>query len=287
MPFYFFAWIGAITSGFIVITAKLTSKHSIANPWLFNFLLTAVTLLFTVPIALFNNASFPSDWMPIIIAAIFSVLFNIFWIFSTYNLDVSTLTPLFNIRAVFAVLIGIIFFSEKFTLYQLLIMLGILIAGVFSTMDEKFSVKSFFKPAIGIAVLTMLFLTLNNTFIKLSLVRNSLWTTNLWIAIINMILLAPTVGLFKKDLKMLNLSHILPIGAMGVFSTITEFSANVAYGMNLSVTSIIMNTPFSMIFAFLFSIFAPKLLEKHTLKIYAIRFSAEILMILGAMQLSR
>jgi len=287
MPFYIYAWIGSLTSSFIVITAKLTSKHSIANPWLFNYLLGVITLLFTFPIALYYGATFPANWLPIIIAAIFSLLFTIFWIFSTYSLDVSTLTPLFNIRAVFAVLIGIVFFSEKFTTYQLLIMLGIIIAGMFSTVDEKFSLKSFVKPAIGIAIITMLFLTLNNTFIKLSLVKNSLWTTNLWIAIINVILLTPTIKFFRKDLKTINFSHIVPIGAMGVFSTITEFSANVAYGMNLSITSIIMNTPFSMIIAFFFSIFAPKLLEKHTLKIYAIRFTAAILMIIGAMQLSK
>ena len=53
-----------------------------------------------------------------------------------------------------------------------------------------------------------------------------------------------TISLFRKELKKLNLSHILPIGIMGIFSTITEFTANVAYGTNVGVTSLIMNTPF-------------------------------------------
>jgi len=44
--------------------------------------------------------------------------------------------------------------------------------------------------------------------------------------------------------------------------------------------------PFSMIFAFMFSIFAPNLLEKHTIKIYVIRFTSVAVMIWAAMQLT-
>lgn len=287
MPFYVYAWIGAIASGLIVITAKLTSKHSISNPWLFNFLLVSVTLLFTLPPALIYKAGWPTNWTPIILAAVFSTLFNIFWIFSTYALDVSTLTPLFNIRGIFAVIIGGLFLGESFSQNQLIYILIILIAGVFVSMDEKFNLRSFFRHSIGIAILAMFFLTLNNSFIKVSLVKNSLWTNNLWIIIISSLFLIPTIPLFQKELKKLNFNHILPVGMMGIFSTITEFTANVAYGVNVGITSLIMNTPFSMILAFLFSIFAPKLLEKHSLKIYAIRFTATAVMIYSAMQLTR
>jgi hypothetical protein len=109
----------------------------------------------------------------------------------------------------------------------------------------------------------------------------------LWIAIINCVFLIPTVHLFYKDIKKLNTGHIIPIGLMGLFSTVTDFAANIAYGINVGVSSLIMNTPFSMILAFFLSIFAPKLLEKHSLKIYAIRFGATAIMIWAAMQLTR
>jgi drug/metabolite transporter (DMT)-like permease len=287
MPFYIYAWIGAIASGLIVVTAKLTSKHSISNPWLFNFLLVLVTLLFTIPPALIYKAGMPINWIPLILAAISSTLFNIFWIFSTYALDVSTLAPLFNIRGVFAVIIGSLFLNETFSQNQLIYIVIILVAGMFVSLDERFNIRSFFNHSIGIAVLTMLFLTLNSSFIKISLIKNSLWTNNLWIAIINTLFLIPTIPLFQKELKKLDLNHVLPIGAMGVFSTITEFSANVAFGVNVGITSLIMNTPFSMILAFFFSIFAPKLLEKHSFRIYAIRFTATAIMIFSAMQLTK
>jgi len=52
-------------------------------------------------------------------------------------------------------------------------------------------------------LLTTLFLAINNAFIKQALVNNSLWTTNLWVAILNFLMLIPTIRLFKKDLKKL------------------------------------------------------------------------------------
>lgn len=286
MPYYFYAWIGALASGLIVVTAKLASKHAIHNPWLFNFLLVVVTLLFTIPPALAYKATFPTNWLPIILAALFSTAFNIFWIFSTYALDVSTLAPLFNIRGVFAVLIGTMFLKETLTLEQVPYIALILIAGIFVSVDEKAVLRSFFSKSILIAILAMLSLTLSSSFIKLSLVNNSLWTNNLWIALINALLLLPTFTLFKKELPKLNLDHVLPVGAMGVFSTITEFSANVAYGVNVGITSLIMNTPFSMILAFILSLFAPNILEKHSLKIYALRFTATAVMIYSSMKLT-
>src|SRR3989339_232847 len=103
MPFYVFAWIGAAVSGLFVITAKLTSKHAIKNPWLFNFLLTTVTLLFTIPPAIYYHAVIPSSWTIVIVASIFSTLFTIFYIFSNYALDVSTFMPLFNFQVIFSV----------------------------------------------------------------------------------------------------------------------------------------------------------------------------------------
>ena len=150
MPFYIYAWIGTVVSGLFVITAKLTSKHSIANPWLFNFLLTAVILLFTIPPAIYYHATLPNGWLPIILGAIFTTLTTIFYIFSNKALDISVFIPLFNFRGVFAVLIGISFFGEKFTRSSLLFVSIILIAGIFSSMDEKFNLKSFFKLTLYI-----------------------------------------------------------------------------------------------------------------------------------------
>ncbi|MFA6532906.1 MAG: DMT family transporter [Patescibacteria group bacterium] len=286
MPFYIYAWIGAIISGLFVITAKLTSKHSIKNPWLFNFLLAAVTLLFTIPPAVYYHATLPNGWLLVILAGFFATLNTIFYIFSNANLDVSVFMPLYNFRNIFTLLIGFLFFNERFPEFKLFYIGLIIIAGVFTSLDEKFSLKSFFKITIAIGLLTVLISAINSALTKGVLMNNDLWTTNLWIAIINFLLLLPTIPLFRKDLKTLDRAHITPVVLMGLFFTVSIFATNKAYESSYSITSLIMVMPFSMIFAFMFSVFAPKLLEKHTLKIYAIRFSSAAVMIWAAIQLT-
>jgi len=287
MPFYVYAWIGAIFGGFFVITTKLTSKHVISNPWLFNFLLSLAVLLFTLPPAIYYHAVIPNNWTMIIIAAIFLTLTNIFYIFSNKSLDVSVFMPLYNFKSIFAVLIGIIFFRENIAVNKLFFVGVIFIAGILTSLDEKFSLKSFFKVTIAVGLATVFFNILLNAFTKTAMLSNSLWTATLWITMLNFIFVLPTMPLFKNEINKLSFSHIIPVGLMGLFDAIGILASNKAYQGNLGISSLIMNTPFSMIFAFLFSIFAPKLLEKHTLKIYAIRFVSTATMIYAAIQLSR
>ncbi len=287
MPFYIYAWIGAVASGLFVVVAKLTSKHAISNPWLFNFLLTTVTLLFTIPPAIYYHSILPNGWILVILAAIFATLNTIFYIFSNASLDVSVFMPLYNFRNIFTLLIGFLFFGDRFPTFKLFYVAVIIIAGVLTSLDEKLSLKSFFKITIALGILTVFFSAINGALTKAVLMSNSLWTTNLWIAIINFVLLVPTIPLFKKDIKKLDVVHIVPVVLMGLFFTVGTFAANKGYEGSYSITSLIMVMPFSMIFAFLFSVFAPKLLEKHTLKIYMIRFISVAVMIWAAMQLTR
>jgi drug/metabolite transporter (DMT)-like permease len=286
MPFYIYAWIASFFSGLIILVTKLTSKYSIKNPWLFNFLWSLIIFLFTLPPAIANHAGMPKEWWSIIVAALFGTIWYIFYIFAIYRLDVSTLSPLFNFRTLFAVFLGVLLVHEQLTLNQLIYFIAVLVAGMFATIDEKFTLKSFFVPAIMIGLSAMLFLALNNVFIKIALEHNDLWTANLWMSIISVILLIPTIAFFYKEIFKISITQILPVGAMGIFQTITNFSANTAYGVNVGITSLIMAAPLSMVLIWILAIFAPNLLEKHTHKVYAIRFTAAIVMIYSALKLS-
>lgn len=286
MPFYVYAWIACFSAACIVITTKLTSKYSINNPWLFTFLWTFIILIFTVPSSLINHAGFPNDWTSVIIASVFSMLWNVLYIKTMYLLDVSTLSPLFNFRTLFAVLLGVIFLHENLTPYQVFLFLIIISAGMFASLDEKMNLRSFFKPSILIGLSAMLVLALANTWIKIALVHNDVWTLNLWMSIITQVLVLPTIPLFIKEVKRLNVITVLPVGIMGLFQTVTNWASNIAYGVNVGITSLIMSVPLSMIAVFFLSLFLPKLLEKHSMKVYAIRFSAACIMIIAALQLS-
>ncbi|MBI5127252.1 DMT family transporter [Candidatus Roizmanbacteria bacterium] len=286
MPFYAFAWIACIASALIIIVSKLTSKYSIKNPWLFNFIWTFVIFIFTVFPALYYQAALPNDWPPIILAGIFAAGWNTLYILSMYKIDVTTFSPLFNFRLVFAIILGSVLFQEKLTFSQFVLFFTILIGGIFSSVDEKLNLKSFFKPSIAIGLLAMLFLAINNAFIKIALMKNGLWTANLWMSLITLLAITPTVVFFNKSVKNIGLKQLLPVLAMGILQMITNASANFAYSKNLGITSLIMAIPLSMIFVFILSMLLPKLLEKHTLKVYLIRFTAAAVMIYSAIKLS-
>ena len=118
MPFYVFAWIASIAYGFDIVMSKLTSKHAISNPWLFNFLWTFMVILFTLPPAFASHVGIPHDWSDILVAAFLGALASIFFVLALYKLDVSVLAPLFNFRSVFTVALGALFVCEILTQEQ-------------------------------------------------------------------------------------------------------------------------------------------------------------------------
>lgn len=286
MPFYLYAWIAAVAFGSVLLIAKLTSKYSLSNPWLFNFFLNLLTFLFTIPFALANHASLPKEWFYLSIAAFFNAAFYITYILSVYRLDVTVFSPLFNFRSVFAVLISVAFLGEHIGGLESVLFLLIFIAGIFVSLDEKFSIKSFFNPSVGLALLGMLFLALSNVFTKLTLQTNPVWDGTLWIDALSVLFLLTTIPLFIKDIPKLSVKQINPIIFMAFAQVIALIASNTAYKENVSVTSFIVSLPMSMIMAFVFSIIKPSLLEKHTLKIYLIRFTAVSVMIASALKLN-
>ena len=123
-------------------------------------------------------------------------------------------------------------------------------------------------------------------FIKKSIAENGYWEVTLWMAILSQIFLLFTIPLFKKEVRKLNVKHVWSVFAMSLALAVGVMMENRAYQENVVITNIVTALPFSVIMAFLFSIFAPNLLEKHTLKVYAIRFSAAAIMIAAALKIS-
>lgn len=119
MSFYVYAWIATVVWGLVVFISKLTSKYAVSNPWLFNFFWSLLVLLFTFPVATVNKVGFPQEWYFIVVGGLFGALWNIFFVLSTYKLDVSVLVPLFNFRAVFAVLFGALLVNESLSFANL------------------------------------------------------------------------------------------------------------------------------------------------------------------------
>jgi len=122
-------------------------------------------------------------------------------------------------------------------------------------------------------------------FIKKAASDTSYWDTALWVGVLGQIWLLPTIYLFRKELAHVRASQYTTTALIGVAGVIGTLAAVKAYAANVSISSAIIALPFSLLIAFLFSVFAPELLEQHTLKVYAVRFISAIVMIAAALNL--
>lgn len=280
-----FAWIASVMYGVEAIAGKLTSRHSIQNPWLFNFFWAFFILLFTVPVALWQGVSMPAQWLDVILASLFYALASALYVLALYKIDVSIVGSLYNFRTVVTVILGALFLGEILSTQQYLLICVVVIAGIFVSVDERFSIKSFFTRGIGIAILGVLSSALMAIFIKGAVAETGYWNTTLWIEILGQVWLLPTILLFRKDIVSSTLKQYMVTAATAIAGVIGTLAAVKAYAANVSISSTIISLPFSLIMAFLFSTFAPELLEKHTLKVYIIRFISAATMIVAALNL--
>jgi drug/metabolite transporter (DMT)-like permease len=286
MSFVVFAWIACIVLGLETIIAKLTSKYGVKNPWLFNFVWELCVFVLMAPIALYNHAGIPMEWGNVIIASFFYTVMSVSYVLALQQLDVSVISPLVNFRIAFTVLFSALLLGEILTVEQYILVAVIFLFGIIVSLDEKFSIKSFFTRSIGLMMICLISISLMSIYIKKSMIVNDYWTVSLWLTIFTMLFLLPTIRFFTKDLRSITIRQFGAIGLLGVLSTAGELASNRAFMGNVSISAVIISIPMSMIMAFILSIVAPKLLEKHPLKIYAIRFISVAVMIWAAIRLS-
>src|SRR3989338_10233821 len=118
MSVYFFAWVASIAYGLEGILAKITSRHSVKNPWLFIFLWQLFVLIGTAILAFYFGAGIPAHWLYIIFASVAYALTGVFFTLSLYKLDVSVIAPLANFRTPIAVPPRARFFFGKLSFFQ-------------------------------------------------------------------------------------------------------------------------------------------------------------------------
>lgn len=286
MPFYLFAWVASFAFGFEVILSKLTSKYGIKNPWVFNFVWRIVLVVLIFPVAYLNGLSFPSHWLNIFYTSIFDTLFSIFYVYCLFKLDVSVVSPLFNFRTVFALILGVLMLGEKVGIQQYPFILLIIIAGFFVTYDEKFSLKSFFNKNVLLLVFAMFFLAMYSIFLNRAIAEADFWNATFWNMFFVIFLLLPTFPFFKKEINKVRAKQVGALFFVSLASVTGVILSNVAFAKNVGTTSVIMSIPFSMILAVILAFFLPKLLEKHTKKVYFVRLLAASVMIFSALKLS-
>ena len=286
MSYLVFAWLASFFYGLVNVSGKLTSKYAIRNIWLFNFLYGLFTVLFTLPLALNNGVNIPQTWGNLTLSAIFNALFSLFYVLAIYNLDVSVMGPLFNFRTAIGALLAVFILKEALTGLQIILITVIFIAGIFVSLDEKLSFKSFFHRSILYGILMSFFLALSSIFINKSVTEVGLWPTNLFTPLISQAFILLTIPLFYKEIKSIKIKQVGGTALMAFCVALGNIFANRAYAINVSLSTAIIALPISMFIVFGLSVFYPKLLEKHSLKVYAIRFFAAFIMIGAALKIS-
>lgn len=281
-----FAWVASITSGFEPLIIKATSRQQVKDPWLFNVLWLAISAPFIILFALFRGGGMPASWPTLILAAASAAGFYVLYTLSIYKLDVTTLSPLFSLRTVFAVLLGIIFLGEGVSLLGATLIAVIILASPLASYDEHLRLKAFMHKQILLAVAAMFVLALEGYFVNRSAAANGYATTILWQDILSLLMLLPTLALAKLDKERMTRSKLLPFLLLGLTGFIYRATTTVAYAHNLALSSVIVSLPFSMVFAYLVSRRRPDMLESHPPRVYAMRFAGTAIMITAAIWLS-
>lgn len=286
MSFIVFAWASSIVYALGSIAGKLATKHHINNPWLYNFMWGALSLVFMVPIALFNHVGFPQDWTSMWWLALANAVSGTLFILALYESDISILGPLYNLRTPLLVFAGTVLYKEVLTPLQWGLLAVLMIAGMLVNVDEKLSLRTFFSKRVGFALLAVLTSAWFNGTIKYASMHNGYWEVLLWSGILGMIFILPTIPLFYKEYKKTRIDRYSGLLLSTVLFTIGFLFEVKALAQNVSISMAIISLPLSMVVAIAFSVFAPKLLEKHTAKIYAIRLTAAAVMVIAALGLS-
>jgi drug/metabolite transporter (DMT)-like permease len=281
-----YAWIASIVSGIEPLVIKATSRHLIKNSWLFNIFWVAFGIPLVAVFAISRGAGLPVNWLLTITLSFVHALFYIFYTISIYRMDVSTLAPLFSIRTIFAVILGVIFLHEHLSVLGVVLIAAIILASPLASYDERLKIKAFWQKSTILAILAMFVLALAGYLTNRSVAVNGFATTLLWQNIGVLCFLLPTGLLARSDFKQVNKRRLLPFIFLGVTEFLYTLTATRAYAHNLALSSAIVSLPLSMVFAAALSGKYGEVLERHSRRVYALRFGAAAIMVGSAIWLS-
>ena len=281
-----YAWVASISSGLDIIIIKASSKQLITSPWLFNifWILSAIPLLVVYGLA--RGGHLPAHWIPLILLGIVYAGFYILYTNAQYKLDVSTMGPLFSLRTVFAIILGISLLHEHLTPLDIALVTVIVLFSPLAAYDEHLKLKAFFQKPVLIAVSAMFLLALVGFFTNKAVAANGYPTTIMWQDPLVFLFLLPTLLMVKFRKGTISKGRLLPFVGLSILGFLYTVFATAAYGKNLALSTVIVSLPLSMIFVIIASKRYSDFLEKHPMKVYVVRFTSAAVMISCAILLT-
>ncbi len=287
MSYILFAWLTSITYSVGAVVGKIATKHHISNPWLYNVVFFVISVVCIIPFAIVGHVSLPQDWVSMGWLSVANAVSGALFMLAFYEVDLSILSPLSSLRTPIAALVGAVIFRESLTLMQQILIGIIFFAGLFVQMEERFSLKALWKKPTFLALTWIVASVWFNSMIKEASLHNGFWEVSLWSNVGGMLLTFLTFPLFIRDLKKTPTSRYYGIALSTVLFTAGLLFSVKAFGQNVGISMAIISLPLAMIMTMALSVFAPKLLEKHTWRVYVIRFVAAMVMFAAALGLSK
>jgi drug/metabolite transporter (DMT)-like permease len=218
------------------------------------------------------------------LAALFQVLAFLLLIYTLKRTDVSIISPLSNLRIIFSTILAILLLGEILPTNKYWWIALTLIAGLFVAIDEKLSLKSFFKREVILFILALFLVSLSSIFVNKGMQDIEFWSFNTWYYIFKFIFILPVLLFITKKVK-IRPKKIVSLGIISIIPFVSMLLQNKAMAENVTISTVVFALPGSMILVFIISKIKPKLLESHPLKVYIIRFAAAAVMVVATLKI--
>lgn len=287
-PFVFFSLSAALLSAFELLITKYVFKNTIKNVFLFLFYFFLLRLVAALPFVFF----LPS--LPKTLSALpFSFVSAVTWMIGTilvfYALskkDASVVGSLYPLKLMIVPLIAYVLLGEVFSQSTYFWIIPLIIGGFLVTMDETFTITSFFQKAVALVLVGLTSYSISDSFSKMAVDQiGSFASLCLFLACIG--ILSFSLLPFIKG-KIHISKHQLKFVVLLVFFDAlinTFFALSLRDNVTLTNAITMLNAPFLLVFSFLVTKFKPGLIEKHGSKVYAVRAIGAGIMYIAALAL--
>lgn len=290
MPTYIlFSFLAAISFALTNVFNKFTSKHVIKKRWplLFYYYLTFPPFALLIP--LLAKIQIPAEsWLTLFFYSLFFFLGNVCFFTAISKTDASVFAPFFQLQAAFIAILALLFLGERFPIANYLWIGLILVGAVLVSLDERMSIKTFFRKAILLIILMQFFHALSNLWAGFALKTMDFWNLVFWSTFVSSLLIFILVPPLAKFKLRVSFNQLKPLFVVNFFSFIGATSLFAAFQTNLTISSAIslLTAPIVLFISILLSRFRPEFLEHHTAKVYLIRTIGVILILFGALKVS-
>ncbi|MFC1711720.1 EamA family transporter [Patescibacteria group bacterium] len=284
MTYQHIALLSAVVFAFVTISAKFVSKHKVKdfNSFFFWTYIAGLPFIILIPLTqgfYFNLAILPSMIVHSILLTAGQYLFSK----GIFLVDASVVSPLFQLQSGFVLILAMIFLGEKYPPFIYVYLIFLILGAMFVSATDKTKFKGLLQKGVLYILGMQLFHAGANIAIGFALKHTSSWQTLFYSFAFNSILVSLYMFIkrekvtrdFSKVSWMLLRAFLLLIATALLYKA---FETNISISAALGLLS----SPLVFVIAVACAIFSPKLLEKQSLKTYAIRAVGLIMIIYGA-----